>query len=229
MQLNQKKAMVVKLNSYIIKMKNLKLFILLIFISSLKAQEIEIPDIYLQEFSYNTDFCYTNKKSDLIFFNKYYASDKIELGDIDYNDSIVINKLKNEKDRFTYFLRRIYSKDTIEGRYNPKKYTLLKEPNINDYEALRFKEIPLQETNFGCDEILYQNVVLLKTFYFTSAIVSSDKINKKMIIKLLKEDCRVIYEVPYPYRSLLFCEKNNFLALKYKDNFIFIFDKYLSH
>lgn len=189
------------------------------------SQTIEHPNIFLQEFHYNSPDCYS-LNNNIVFFTKYYSDKKLKTGNIYFNDSTAMSTLKQKKAKYEYYLRREYSKDTIVGKYEPKEYSIINQLKIESEQKIKFKKFKQNLITFECDNQIYENLVFIKTFFFTSCVIYKDEKNKKYKLKLIKENCEVVYEESYDF-DLQYSEQKNFLALKYKDNFIFVFDKYI--
>ena len=204
-------------------------FLQLIFLLSLsaKAQDRKMRNIFTQEFHYGENELYTNSIGDIIFFSEVYSSEKIEMGDFSVNDSIKVNKLKLKPDKYKYCLRRIYSKDMLEGMFVPTRYSLLSNNNRQDYNLVNFKKLDVQNLHsYQCDKVKYENLCLINTFRETAAIISvkEDNNEKKYVLKLIDEDCKILREEEYLKKHFEYNADQNFLCLKYEDYLIFVFD-----
>jgi hypothetical protein len=202
------------------------ILILLLFAANFCfSQTVEKANIFLQEFHYNSLDCYT-LNNNIVFFTKYYSDKELKTGNIYFNDSITISTLKHTKAKYEYYLRQEFSKDTIIGKYEPAQYSIISPLKIESEQKINFKNLQQNLVSYECDNQIYENLVFIKTFFFTSCIIYKDEKNKKYKLKLIKENCEVVYEENYDY-DLQYSEQKNFLALKYRENFIFIFDKYI--
>lgn len=208
-------------------MKKVFLFFIFFFSLSFYSQNVDVSNIYLQEFNYNSDKCFKDDVNNIVFFTKYYCDTKLKTGIINIKDTIVLKKLKEDKGKFVYYIKRTHSKDTIRGIYNLKEFSLTEKYDTVKLKEIVFKCLPKALSGYECDDYVYQNVVYSKLFPSTGAILTIDNETKKIKLRLLKEDCSLAYNEEFLSKELKYSDDINFLALENEGSFIFIFDRFL--
>jgi hypothetical protein len=206
-----------------------KMFLIVFWIFNpinIYSQKLIEHNIYIQKLSYSTENCYSDKKGGLVFFTNVYSADELKLGLLDINDSLTVKKISVSKNKFAYFLKQTYEKDTIENSFKLSKVVIDKRIDSHDLNRVIFKKIPSLRTVFDCNEIRYKNVLLLKSFFLTHSLIFEDDKSTKYSIKLIDENCNTLLEEDYN-RNLLFSQNDRFLIFKDNDRLILIFDKYL--
>ncbi|MFD1604033.1 hypothetical protein ACFSJW_09000 [Flavobacterium artemisiae] len=189
------------------------------------SQNKIVHNIFMQKFSYSADNCFIDKKRNLVFFTKVYSAEELKSGLLDMNDSLTVKRISVSKNKYNYFLKETYEKDTIENNFKLNTAAINKIRDTKDLNKIVFKKIPSAKTIFDCNETKYTNVLLLKSFYLTHSLLSEDTASKKYTIKLIDENCNIALEEDYD-RNLLFSENKSFLMFKNNDSLILIYDKY---
>ncbi|WP_330444527.1 hypothetical protein [Flavobacterium sp. C4GT6] len=208
-------------------MNKIYLYFLFCFTATTNGQTTEIANIFLQSFS-NVDSCYKNSKEELVLFSKYYSETKLNEGVLKLKDSLVFQKLNRDRGKMIYYLRHIYSKDTINGIYVCTEYMLTK--NILDYKLkkLNFSPLPNQDNTYECNDIRYEHIIYAKLFYSTGVLILPSNTFSELYITLIKEDCSVSYKESIPNTGIEFIDDRNFLGIKNKNSLILIFNRYLN-
>lgn len=206
-----------------------KIFYTLFFIYNsinIYSQNTIVHNIFLQKFSHSADNCYEDKKGNLVFFTKVYSADEIKLGSSDMNDSLTIKKISISKNKYNYFIKETYEKDTIYDNLKLSNTLITKTTDLKDLNKVVFKKIPSTRFPFDCNEKTYTNVLLLKSFFLTHCFVSEDDTSKKYTIKLIDENCNIALEEDFD-RNLLYSQNDHFLMFQNNGRLIVVFDKYL--
>lgn len=205
-----------------------KVFFILFYVYTtinLYSQNLILHNIFIQKLNYSADNCYRDKKGNLVFFTEVYSPDELKLGMLSMNDSVTVKKISSVKNRYKYFLKETYQKDTIENSFKLSNIVVNKIVDSRELNKIVFKKIPSIRTVFDCNENRFNNVLLLKSFFLTHSLVSEDNDRKKYFIKLIDENCNIVLDEEYE-RNLLFSKNDSFLILKSNDYLILIFDKY---
>lgn len=206
-----------------------KVFCILFYIYNsinIYSQDTIVHNIFLHKFGFPISECYEDKKGNLVFFTKIYATDELKLGIQDINDSLTAKKISMSKNKHNYVLKEIYEKDTLENTLNLTKFTINKTIDSKDLKKVVFKKIPSKRLPFDCNETRYINVLLLKSFFMTHSFVSEDDASKKYTLKLIDENCNIAIQEDFD-RNLLYSQNDHFLMFKDNDRLIVVFDKYL--
>jgi hypothetical protein len=189
------------------------------------SQNVKQHNIFMQKLNYSSEDYYSDNKGNLILFVKVYSSEQLNLGLLEINDSLTSKKISTSKKKYSYFLYEKYEKDTIENNFKLSKVTVNKTINSKGLRKIIFKKMPSLRTVFECNDKKYKNVLVLKSFFLTHSFISEDEESKKYSIKLIDENCGLLFEEDYD-RNLLFSENDNLLILKNNNKIIIIYDKY---
>lgn len=201
--------------------------LIFLYTSCSYSQNSEVSNIFLQEFNYNSDECFNDKANHIVFFSKYYSDIQLKTGVVKDQDTIILNNLKEKESNYIYYIMRTHEKDTVKGIYNLKEIFLTDKYNTANLKKIVFKPLPMNVVSYECDDNVYPDVLLTKIFPSTAAILTLDKKNKKARLRLIKEDCSLAYNEEFLQKELNYSDDKNFLALKHKESFIFVFDRFL--
>lgn len=190
------------------------------------CQNTTVHNIFLYKFGHPIDNCYEDKKGNLVFFTKVYSAKELKLGLQDINDSLTAKKISITPNKYNYFLKQTYERDSIENVFKLTKALITKTIDSKEVKKIVFKKIPSKRLPFDCNETRYTNVLLLKSFFLTHSFVSEDDASKKYTLKLIDENCNIALEEDYD-RDLLYSQNDHFLMFKNNDRLIVVFDKYL--
>jgi hypothetical protein len=179
----------------------------------------------LYKFGHPVDNYYEDKKGNLVFFTKVYSADELKLGLQEINDSLTAKKISIAPNKYNYFLKQTYERDSIENNFKLTKVLINKTIDAKDLKKIVFNRIPSKRLPFDCNETRYTNVLLLKSFFLTHSFVSEDDASKKYTLKLIDENCNTVLEEDYD-RNLLYSQNDYFLMFKNNDRLIVVFDKY---
>lgn len=203
------------------------LFVLFCIYNSITiyCQNTIVHNIFLYKFGHPVDNCYEDKKGNLVFFTKVYSADELKLGLQEINDSLTAKKISIAPNKYNYFLKQTYERDSIENNFKLTKVLINKTIDAKDLKKIVFNRIPSKRLPFDCNETRYTNVLLLKSFFLTHSFVSEDDASKKYTLKLIDENCNTVLEEDYD-RNLLYSQNDHFLMFKNNNRLIIVFDKY---
>ncbi|MEN2401802.1 hypothetical protein GKZ90_0018580 [Flavobacterium sp. MC2016-06] len=207
-------------------MKNIFLTLLSMFCVTVSSQKSIENNIYIQSFDNQYNNLHTDNKGNLIFFDKVYSKYNLKTGLIEQNDSLTLKKISLSNQKYSYYIKITYEKDSTKRGFDLKSFNLCKTIALNGLKKIKFKKIPVQKKVFECNESRYNNVLVLKSFFLTHAFISQDDKGDKYLIKLIDENCDVLYNETCEINSL-FSDEEKFLIIKNKNKIIVVYDKYM--
>lgn len=179
----------------------------------------EIPMNFIKEY-------YKDSSNNIYTVLTRYSNEKISYGEINLKDTLFLNSLKEESGRYKYkaLLKfSLDSKNKIIPSYILNKCTLLDENyKIDNLQLILFNELNFKEdTDFDCDEIIYQRVIYNKSFDLTSAIIVHEK--NKIYLKLINQKCKVTNTKTLEKNIKIF-DGGDYILIKKNDGFTILFE-----
>ena len=197
---------------------------LLLYFTAFSQQSIS-SNIYMTDFTTNTDAVYTNEKGGLVTFSKVYADVMLKPHNIPIDSDELEGNISSDKKKYKYYLKCTFYKDTV---YKTSEVVLLDNYDPKDLTKLKFNKFTSETSEIfapcGGREV-YTDVLISIGFEKTGAVILLDNGGKTILLKLLTEDCYSGPEEHLDKEAATYCITDTFLALLYHGHLIIVNDR----